>query len=389
MLLYGCLQSDQVRQELFQLHDKKPPKCANWTYCTYVHLYTYILRILTAARQKVYERLGSQDIRSQRNVYILSAPHFLGKICRTLIKRSGHGDMPYVWHTTNGNRKKYVGKYVSVDVNSLERSTMELEMNLKEEHGGGGGSSGVLLQGTIDSDKMKGLRDLNHAHLHKTLMQIPYDFSVDRKGTASHRSGSFIAVAHVLIGSLLYLYPIQNRGGGDIWDRILAVDASQVHDLLQDNDPFLNVSSRLTIGMKCARLSHIHLLWDSKESFVQSATKVKKAIKSRLGKNAGPSSTGFKLDDLEVAIEQFTFSCRAESLAEMIDSSDKRFTGINHKLAVQLKVLCLFMYLFDAQRCRERTSRMKRNWNSASVQRYWHNIVCQCHKEEFYNLVKK
>lgn len=386
MLLYGCLQSEQVKQELFQQHDKKPPKSANWTYCTYVHLYTHILRILTAAREKVYERLGSQHIISQRNAYILSAPHFLGKICRTLIRRSGHGDMPYVWKTTNGNRKKDVGKYVSIDVNSLERSIMELEMNVKGHVSGG--NSGVLLQGTIDNNNMKGLRDLRHGNLHKTLMQIPYVFSLDQEGTASHRSGSFIAVAHVLIGSLLYLYPIQNRGVGDIWDRILAVDASQVYDLLQDDDPFLNVSSRLTLGMKYARLSCIHLLWDSKESFVQSARKVKKAIKSRLGKN-GPSSTGFKLDDLEVAIEQFTFSCRAESIAEMIDSSNRRFTGINDKLAVQLKVLCLLIYLVELQRRRERTSRIKMNRNSASHQTYWRDIVCRCHTQESYNLVKK
>lgn len=373
---------------------EKAPSSANWKSCTYLHLYTYILRVLAAARDKMHESRGESFL-SHPNAYILSPSYFLGKICRALIKRSGHGDMPYVWKTTQGNRKRNIGKYVAVDVNSLKKSTEELEMNLKGQCSGGNSRvhlpAPAAVNNRIMQFRIKALHALNHKNLHDILMKIPYNFlQIQEGGTPPLRPGSFIALAHVIISSLLFMAATQNRGPGVTWKDILEVDASAVYDLLQDDDPFR--SSRLTIGMKHARWSNIHLLWDSKESFVQSANKVKKAIKSRLkkfGTNAAPlpSSTGFKLDDLQVARDRFTFLYDGETIKEMIQSNNGIFVAINDKLAVQLKVLCLLIYIFELRRQRECTSRIHMNQNSASFHEHLFKMVQKCHTENSYKSV--
>lgn len=348
------------------------------------------------ARDKLYERSRANQIANyDQSIHVLSAGYFLTKMSRTLMRRSGHGDMPYVWKTTKGNRKKDIGKFVAVDVKSLEKSIeiLELQLNrsnhLRMQHSSQ--NSCAIQQRTT----MQNLHNLNHKNLHGILMKIPYDLSSLNNGSnkSSKRQGTFISVAHVFVTSLLSLGVEQNTRE-ICWTKLLAVDASRIYELLHIDDPLSNVTLAGSHDkINDARVSNIHLLWDSRASFVSSSNKIKGAIRSRLGKKRNdmlPNAVySFQLEDLETAVRTFSFNAVSESIRHMINSGNGRFHGVNDRLVIQLKVLCLVLYMDDVKHKRQKASRMQVTSEPYSYEKRLRHFVQFCHEDRYFNLVRE
>lgn len=361
--------------------------------CTHLHLYRYILKTLAMARDKLYENHTNQSAYEQ-SIHLLSAGYFLSKMSRMLMRRSGHGDTPYVWKTTKGNRKKNIGKFVAVDVKSLEKSTELLELQLR-------GSNHLLVlqnsqisRGMQQRRRMQMLHNLNHKNLHGILMKIPYDLSTlnSDSNKSSRRQGAFLTVAHVLVTTLLSL-GVERNGVGICWTNLLAVDASRIYDLIQVDDPLSNAAlGGIDDKINGARISNIHLLWDCKASFVSSSNKIKGAIRSRLGKKRNDMlpitlSSSFQLEDLERAVQTFTFDAVAENIWSMINSDNGRFQGVNDRLVIQLKVLCLVLYIEDVKLKRQKASRMRMTSKPYSYAKRLRQFVKFCHEDRYFKLV--
>lgn len=320
---------------------------------------------------------------------MFSDKYFLSKISRSLIKRSRQEDMPYVWKTTKGNRKRDVGKFVAVDVANLMQSTELLESHLME-------SNRILLgcfaSSVMERTKIQNLHSLKHTNLHRILMKIPYDLSSLVSNSSSQRQGTFLTLVHVLMSSLLNLGIRKNDPMSAIsWTDLLAVDARRLYDMLQRDDPIGNIISGNQIAiLNKARLSHIHLLWDSKESFVQSSNKIKGAIRSRLRKRNNSMQTtfsGFQLEDLGTAVQRFVFDSKLKNISEMIESDAKRFDGINSSLVIQLKVVCLLLYIVDTQRIKQKSSRVKKSLETYHEQNILETLMKHCHEEKYFEAV--
>lgn len=380
------LLQDKLQLELFQRHAEKPTKSANWMTCTHLHLFRYILKILAMARDEVYENHASRRAYDQ-HIHLLSAGYFMTKISRKLIKRSGHGDTPYVWKTTKGDRKKDIGTFVAVDVKSLEQSTESIELHLR-----GNNHLVQLSQSSkVEMERIRMLRSLNHKNLHEILMKIPYELSLFLTGNTSLRTGSFLTLAHVLVTSLLSL-GMKKKRTGICWVDLIAVDASRLYDLLHLDDPLSNIALVGTYGkLNSARVSNIHLLWDSKPSFVSSSNKIKGAIRSRLkkiGNDKHPTTSySFSLEELERAIQTFTFDSTATNLWHMIESGNGKFNGVNDKLVVQLKVLCLVLYIDDVKEKRRKVSRVRMKSEAKSYAVRLEHLVKYCHKKRYFESV--
>lgn len=314
----------------------------------------------------------------------------MSKISRSLIKRSRQDDMPYVWKTTKGNRKRDIGKFVAVNVANLMRSTELLESLLMESNRM---ILGCLASGFVERTKIQNLHSLRHQNLHRILMKIPYDLSSLLNNTLSGRPGTFLTLVHVLMSSLLKLGIRKNDPVSAIsWTDLLAVDASRLYDMLQSDDPIGNITSGdQIIILNKARLSHIHLMWDSKESFVQSSNKIKGAIRSRLRKKNDNSVqttfSGFRLEDLGTAMRRFVFDSEVKNISEMMESADGRFNGINSCLVFQLKVFCLLLSIEDARRIIQKRSRVKKSSETNHEQKLLERLMRHCHEEDYINAV--
>ena len=387
------LRQDKLQGELFQHHlsgyttEKMAKRTSSWTSCTYLTLCTYILRILAMARDVLYENHANQGGRDQ-SIHLLSASYFLTKISKTLIKRSGHGDAPYVWKTTKGNRKKDIGKFVAVDVKSLEKSTESIELHLR----GGNHRRHDSQTSRGGLQRIRMLHNLNHKNLHDILMKIPYEMSLFVSKKISLRTGSFLSLAHVLVTSLLSL-GVKNNRVGVCWEDLLAVDAFRLYDTLHLNDSLSDITLVGTSGkFHVAKVSNIHLLWDSKKSFVSSCNKIKGAIRFRLGKIRNDmlptTSYSFPLEELEIAMQSFTFDSMANNIFNMIESSNGKFNGINDKLVIQLKVLCLVLYMDDVKEKRQTASRMRMTLEPYSYPERLEHLVKFCHRKYYFNLVR-
>lgn len=340
-------------------------------------------------REKLYEKQGNGRINNQ-DLYMFSDKYFLSKISRSLIKRSRQEDMPYVWKTTKGNRKRDVGKFVAVDVANLMQSTELLESHLME-------SNRILLgcfaSSVRERSKIQNLHSLNHTNLHRILMKIPYDLSSLVSNSSSQRQGTFLTLVHVLMSSLLNLGIRKNdRMSAISWTDLLAVDACRLYDMLQRDDPIGNITSGDQIAiLNKARLSQIHLLWDSKESFVQSSNKIKGAIRSRLRKRNNNSMqttfSGFHLEDLGTAMRRFVFDSELKNISEMIESAARKFDGINSSLVIQLKVVCLLLHIVDTRRKKQKSSRVKKSLETYHEQKILETLMKHCHEENYFKAV--
>lgn len=343
------------------------------------------------ARDKLYERShANQSANYDQSIHMLSTGYFFTKMSRTLMRRSGHGDMPYVWKTTKGNRKKDIGKFVAVDVKSLEKSIEFLELQLNR-------SNHLRVQHSSQKQRMsmQMLHNLNHKNLHGILMKIPYDLSSLNNGSnkSSRRQGTFLSVAHVLVTSLLSL-GVEQNSREICWTKLLAVDASRIYQLLQVDDPLSNVTlAGSDDKINVARVSNIHLLWDSRASFVSSSNKIKGAIRSRLGKKRNdmlPNAVcSFQLEYLETAVRTFSFNVVSESIWNMINSGNGRFYGVNDRLVIQLKVLCLVLYMDDVQQKRKKASRMQLTSEPYSYEKRLRHFVQFCHEDKYLNFVRE
>jgi hypothetical protein len=245
------------------------------------------------------------------------------------------------------------------------------------------------------------LHSLSHENLHRILMGIPYNLStvkgLHKEGCL--RAGYYISLAHVLIVSILSLCMASydgGDGGGNWWNGILGVDPHAVYEHLQSQDPLSSVSSwsyNATAFFQ-VRDTNIHLLWESSKSFAKSALKIKEAIKSRLSKKRKISTSSsspnepFKLDDLRIAVESFSFVSNRRNLREMLKSGNGNFDGINSHLVIQLKTLCSCYYLLENSNIRHKSSRMigTRTKKAEAKKELFLNILRHCHRAKYFKL---
>lgn len=390
----------KLENELFQQHNnastvEMQAKTSSWTSCIHLQLYRYIVTILAKVRVKLYEKQGNQRL-NNGHLYVFHEKYFLSKISKTLMKRSKQTeDVPYVWKTTKGYRKRDIGKFVPVDMVNLMLSTGLLESHLIESNDIllGSLASSSVVNSTTTRTTIQNLHSLNNKNLHGILMKIPYDLTSLLSNSLSRRPGTFLTLLHILMASLLNLGVRSNMAKGTIiWTELLAVDANKLYDMLQGDDPFGHLTPSTSVTqLNKARLSYIHLLWDSKKSFVESSKKIKAAIKSRLQKksmtNRQTASSGFQLDDLETAMQRFVFDSEVKNIREMIESGSGRFDGINSELVTQMKVLCLHLYIISKNKNQRKVSKLKSKMESHPEIKVLECVMKKCHTADYFNSV--
>lgn len=404
-LCHLLLRTDLLESELFQHHDydtnyQKPKQTASWTSCTYLSLYNHIQRHLGLARKCLYDNVGEQSVNSDR-AYMLLAKYFMGKVARALIANAHNGDPPFVWKTTKSNRKKDIGTYVIVDGQRIERSIDTLVLQLRKQCNSVIGP--VMNSSPAQHDilnKMSLLRSLSHENLHRILMGIPYKLLI-MKGHEGGclRPGYYLSFAHVLIVSILSLFTVYDGGeGGNWWNGILGVDPHSVYKNLHSPDPLSSISScsNIATALFQVRNTNIHLLWDNSQSFVKSVMKIKDAIKSRLSKkrmkctgslNALSTKEPFKLDELRMAVESFSFISNRQTLGEMLESGNGNFDGINAQIVVQLKTFCSCFFVLENRYIRHKASRIgTRAKKAKSKKEMILNLLRRCHEQKYIKL---
>jgi hypothetical protein len=343
--------------------------------------------------------MGNQSANTDR-AYMLLAKYFMGKVARAMIVNTQQGDPPYVWKTTASNRKKDIGTYVIIDALNIRRSIDAMVLQLHKQYLSFIGP--VVNSSPAQHDalnKMTKLHSLSHENLHRILMGIPYNLSTlkGHHDGGCLRTGYYISLAHVIIVSILSLCMVYDGGdsGGNWWNGILGVDPQAVYENLQSQDPLSSVSSSSynATAFFQVRDTNIHLLWESSKSFVKSALKVKDAIKSRLSKKrkictSSSPKEPFKLDELRIAVESFSFISNRQNLREMLESGNGNFDGINAQLAIQLKTLCSCYYLLENRHVRNKSLRMigTNTKKAKSKKEVFLNLLQHCHDAKYFKL---
>jgi len=386
---------EKLRFELFQgynhypngLQTKNTKQGANWISCIYLQLYWHIQRHLRQAREKLYESTSGEGEGVQQ--YKLAETYFLCKLALSRCYSCTHGDHPIVWGTTRSNRKKNLGRYIIINKIMLIRSTDALMRTEAERCL----SSLALARGirngnaTTPSSKLNDIVKMDHKDLHNSLMQIPYNLSSMLRTDTNESPGKFISVAHVLVMAILSK-GVGSDNGDSLLNNIMAVKPEILFEKLCHHDDPLSYRStqQADYNLKDVCRTNVHLLWDSKESFCQSVTKVKSAVRSKVNAEIIQLPTSSFVAELMSVVESFDFSSKNATLPSMINIEHGKFNGINEGIVCNIKILCLCINALNLK-FRAIDKKKDKKWKEA-----WKicraKVALNCHQPKYWNVWK-
>ena len=324
---------------------------ANWSSCIYVQLYLHIQKHLRLARDELFQQQRDGiEVSFISNFY---EKYFLCVIARNRLSNVNSGDIAYVWNTTKSNRKKYIGKFSTLDkdamTNSIHSVFVSLKARVAQDIQYNFHLPTTKHSSTIERDILKGSRIMRSVNVIKCLKAIPYNLSDIMDQNARNPSGS-LSVLHVLVTAIMAEFLPKNWE----WTSLLketkekAIVAYRVLSSYTNSDSRFLVNIATEFNEKVANMcaSGVHLLWNSQASFQGSWLVVHRAISSRFKGSVG----GFMLNDLKLAVDTFSFSCNACSLNTMIGGGGNSFfCGINEKVVLNLKAMLLMMWSLEEE----------------------------------------